>query len=94
MTVSNMAKNTLVSSSDGQRKTPACLLQAQYLTSIHGFKVGTLLNLGSNTNNVTNKFAQRYNLPGKDVNLEIEGIGGKETYVSSKVYTVPILIGH
>ena len=93
MTVSNMAKNTLASSCAGQRKTPACLLQVQYVTSIHGFKVGTLLDLGSNTYYVMNKFIQRYNLTGKDVNLEIEGIGRKKTYVSSKLYTVPVLIG-
>ena len=89
---SNMAKNTLLSSRDGQQKSAACLLHAQYITSIHGFKVGTLLDLGSNSNYVTNKFAQRYNLPGKDVILEIEGIGGKITYVNSKLYTVPVLI--
>ena len=89
---SNMAKNTLLSSRDGQQKSAACLLHAQYITSFHSFKVGTLLDLGSNANYVTNKFAQRYNLPGKDVIVKIEGIGGKITYVNSKLYTVPVLV--
>ena len=59
MTALNMAKNTPASSYAGQLKKSSVLLQAQFVTSLHGFKIGTLLNLGSTDNYVTHKFAKR-----------------------------------
>ena len=92
MTGWNVAKNKPASSCAGQLKKSSVLLQAQFVTTIHGFKIGMLLDLGSTDNYVTHKFTKRYNLQSKDINLEIEGIGGKKSYVSSKIYTFPILI--
>ena len=54
--------------------------------------MGTFLDLGSTDNYVTHKYAKKHKLHGEEVDLEVEGIGGKKSYVQSKVYTVPILI--
>ena len=78
MTDLNVARNKPASSFAGQLKKSSALLKAQFVTSIQGFKIGTLLDLGSTDNYVTYNFDKRYNLHSKDINLEIEGIGGKK----------------
>ena len=72
MTGLNVAKNKPASSCAGQLKKSSVLLHAQFVTSIHGFKIGTLLDLGSTDSYVT------HNLKSEDIDLEIEGIGGKK----------------
>ena len=83
MTGSNVGKNKPASSCAGQLKKSSVLLQAQFVTTIHGFKIGMLLDLGSTDNYVTHKFAKRYNIQSKDINLKIGGIGRKRSYSSS-----------
>ena len=89
---SNVAKNATASCAiDRSNKLPV-LLQAQFISTPHCSKVGTFLDLGSTDNYVTHKYAQKHKLHGESVELEVEGIGGKKSYVQSKVYSVPIII--
>ena len=74
-----MAKNTPASSCAGQLVKLSVLLQAQFVTSTHGSKIGTFLDLGSTDNYVTQMFAKKHKLQNKDIDLEIEGIGGKKS---------------
>ena len=87
----NVAKKTPASSCLCRQAKLPVLLQAQYV-STGLYKVGTFLDLGSTDNYVTYKFARKHNLQGKDINIEVEGIGCKKSYIQSKVYTVPIIV--
>ena len=83
-----MAKNATASAHfDRQSKLPV-LLQAQFISTPPCSKVRTFLDLGSTDNYVTHKYAKKHKLHGEKVDLEVEGIGGKKSYVQSKVYTV------
>ena len=89
---SNVAKNNTSSAQvDCQSKLPV-LLQTHFISTPHCSKVGTFLDLGSTDNYVTHKYARKHKLQGDIVDLDVEGIGGKKSYVQSKVYTVPILV--
>ena len=87
---SNVAKNLPASSYIWHQAKLLVLMQAQYVSTIHCPKVGTFLDLGSRDNYVTHRFAKKHRLQGKDIDLEVEGISGKKSYVHSKIYTVPI----
>ena len=52
----------------------------------HCSKVGTFLDLGSTDNYVTHKYARKHNLHGENVDLEVEGIGGKKSYVKFTLF--------
>ena len=87
-----MAKNSPASSYIGQQTKLPVLLQAQFISTTHCSKVGTFLDLGLTDNYVTHKFAQKHKLQGRDINLEVEVIGGRKSYVQSKIDTVPIIV--
>ena len=52
-----------------------------------------LLDLGSTDNYVTDKYARKNKLQSEDIDVEIEGIGGHKLSESTKIYTVPIIVG-
>ena len=52
--------------------------------------LGTLLDNCSTDNYITNAMAEKYQLPGEDVELIVEGIGGETNKVNSKIFQVPI----
>ena len=89
---SNVAKIiTAAAQTDRSLQYPT-LVQAQYISTPHGGKVGALLDLCSTDDYVTHKYARINKLSGEPLKLEVEGIGGKKSYVSTKVYRVPILV--
>ena len=67
------------------------MVQAQFVTGLHGSKIGTLMDLCSTDDYVTHRYANKHNIPGEDVQLMVEGMGGKSTYYETKVYMVPIM---
>ena len=68
------------------------LVQAQYVAAQDGSKIGTLLDLCSTDDYVTHKYAKMMHLEGKNVDLLIEGMGGKESRLMTKLYKVPIMV--
>ena len=54
-------------------------------------KLGSVIDDCSVDHYVTYKAIEKYNFPGRDVELSVEGLGGKqETYIT-KLYTVPVI---
>ena len=88
---SNVAKIlTAAAQTDRSLQFPT-LVQAQYISTPHGRKVGALLDLCSTDDYVTHKYARINKLSGEPLELEVEGIGGKKLHLSTKVYKIPIL---
>ena len=89
---SNAAKISSATAQTNRSSKLATLVQAQYVSTPHGGKVGSLLDLCSTDDYVTHKYAKKNKLCGEPVELEVEGIGGNKSYISSKLYIVPILV--
>ena len=87
-----MARRTPVSSCAGKLLKSTVLLQAQYVTSKHGCKIGTFLDLGSMDNYVKYRYAKKHKLKSEDIDLQIETIGGQKSHILSKLYTVPSIV--
>ena len=66
------------------------LLQASYVVSPGGVKLGTLWDLCSTDDYITFKKAEELGLDGREVVLTIEGVGGVETTINTKLYDVPV----
>jgi hypothetical protein len=79
-----------VTSLSASAKMLKVLLQASYVSSSGGVKLGTLWDLCSIDDYITFKKAEELALEGRDVILTIEGVGGVETTVETKLYDVPV----
>ena len=66
------------------------LLQASYVKSHGDAKLGTLWDLCSTDDYITFKKAEELGLEGEGVVLTIEGVGGVETTIDTKLYDVPV----
>ena len=42
---------------------------------------------------VIHKYARKKHIPREDVELVVEGMGGKETFYKTKLYMIPIIVG-
>ena len=69
-------------------RTPV-IVQALYVKAKDKY-LGTLLDNCSTDNYITNAMAKKLQLPGEDVKLIVEGIGGESNKIKSKIYQVPI----
>ena len=65
------------------------LLQASYVMCPGNFKLGALWDLCSTDDYITFKKAEEMQLDGWDVVLTIEGVGGVETTLDTKLHDVP-----
>ena len=68
------------------------LLQASYVSSHGGVKLGTLWDLCSTDDYITFKKADELALKGRKAFLTIEGVGGVETTITTKLYDVPVFV--
>ena len=66
------------------------LLQASYVISQRGVRLGTLWDLCSTDDYITFKKADELALEGREVVLTIEGVGGVETTMKTKLYDFPV----
>ena len=48
------------------------------------------MDLCSTDDYVTHRYAKKRNFHGEDVELLVEGLGGKETFYKTKIYQVPV----
>ena len=69
------------------------LLQASYVKSRGDAKLGALWDLCSTDDYITFKKAEELALVGEEVVLTIEGVGGVETTLNTKLYDVPVFMG-
>ena len=74
----------------GSKCLSPVLVQAQFVDGVENSRIGTLLDLGSTDDYVTHRYAKRKQFPSEDVDLIVEGIGGKVSHYKTKVYQVPI----
>ena len=89
---SSAAKAASLTVQSDQNMLPV-MVQAQFVTGGDMSKVGTLMDLCSTDDYVTHKYARKKHIPGEDVELVVEGMGGKETFYQTKLYMVPIIVG-
>ena len=68
------------------------LLQANFVKSRGGSELGALWDLCSTDDYITFKKAEELNLEGRSVVLTIEGVGGVETTLDTKIYDVPLCL--
>ena len=68
------------------------LLQASYVESQGDVKLGTLWDLCSTDDYITFKKAEELGLAGEDFVLTIEGVGGVETTINTKLFNVPVFM--
>lgn len=62
------------------------------VTANDGQRIGTLIDLASDTNYITHKAASKLNLRSEDVTLVVHGIGGMKVSVETKRYLLKICI--
>ena len=60
------------------------LMMLVEVTANAGQKIGTLIDLASDTNYITHKTASRLNLKNEEVTLVVHGVGGMEVRVETK----------
>ncbi len=62
------------------------------VTANAGQKVGTLIDLASDTNYITHSAANRLNLKGEKITLVIHGVGGMKVRIKTKRYLLKIRV--
>ena len=62
------------------------------VTANDGQKIGTLIDLASDTNYITHKAASQLNLRSEDVTLVVHGVGGMKVSVATKRYLLKIRV--
>ena len=82
---------TITTTTGAEQSILPVMVQAQFVTGKDNTKIGTLMDLASTDDYITHRYAKKIGLHGEDVELIVEGIGGKETFYNSKIYQVPIL---
>lgn len=76
---------------NGLKEWPVILMLLQ-VTSNAGQKIGTLIDLGSDTNYITHRAAKRLNLKSEDITLVVHGVGGMRVQVKTKRYLLKIRV--
>ena len=62
------------------------------VTANAGQKIGTLIDLSSDTNYITHKAASKLNLRSEEVTLVVHGVGGMKAHVETKRYLLKIRV--
>lgn len=62
------------------------------VTANAGQKIGTLIDLASDTNYITHEAAGRLNLRSEDITLVVHGVGGMKVFVKTKRYLLKIRV--
>ena len=68
------------------------LMMLLEVTANAGQKVGTLIDLASDTNYITHKAAKKLNLRSEEITLVIHGIGGMKVFVETRRYLLKIRV--
>lgn len=84
---SNKASTTICTARDGPKEYPVVMMLLEVTTN-SGQLIGTLIDLASDTNYITNNAAQCLGLIGESIKLIVHGIGGMTKTVTTKRYLV------
>ncbi|KAL4005116.1 hypothetical protein ACER0C_004829 [Sarotherodon galilaeus] len=75
----------------GLKEFPVILMLLDIIAN-DGQRIGTLIDLASDTNYITHKAASKLNLRSEDVMLVIQGVGGMKVSVATKRYLLKIRV--
>lgn len=73
----------------GVQELPVIMMLLE-VTANDGQKVGTLIDLASDTNYITHKAASRLNLRSEEITLVVHGVGGMKVYVETRRHLLKI----
>lgn len=73
----------------GLAEWPVIMMLLEVTTNA-GQKIGTLIDLASDTNYITHEAAGRLNLRSEDITLVVHGVGGMKAFVKTKRYLLKI----
>ncbi|KAF1380216.1 hypothetical protein PFLUV_G00184520 [Perca fluviatilis] len=88
---SNKASTTICTAGGGLREYPVIMMLLEVATN-SGQLIGTLIDLASDTNYITNNAAQHLGLIGERIKLIVHGIGGMRTAVLTKRYSLRLRV--
>ncbi|KAK7925024.1 hypothetical protein WMY93_007334 [Mugilogobius chulae] len=87
----NSAKGSKLLSENGLTEDPVIMMLVN-ATANAGQKVGTLIDLASDTNYITHKTAKNLHLRSESVNLVVNGVGGMSTTLKTKRYLLKLRV--
>ncbi|XP_077949972.1 uncharacterized protein LOC144389412 [Gasterosteus aculeatus] len=88
---SNKASTIICTAGGGLKEFPVIMMLLEVTTN-SGQLIGTLIDLASDTNYITNNAAQRLGLIGESIKLIVHGIGGMTTTVTTKRYSLRLRV--
>ncbi|XP_070408825.1 uncharacterized protein [Nothobranchius furzeri] len=88
---SSMASGKGLLEESGLKEYPVILMLLD-VTANDGQRIGTLIDLASDTNYITHKAASKLNLRGEDVTLVVHGVGGMKVSVATKRYLLKVRV--
>ncbi|XP_039456743.1 uncharacterized protein LOC120433854 [Oreochromis aureus] len=75
----------------GLRELPVIMMLLE-VTANAGQKIGTLIDLASDTNYITHRTASSLNLRSEEITLVVHGVGGMKTHVKTRRYLLKIRV--
>ncbi|XP_065152486.1 uncharacterized protein [Paramisgurnus dabryanus] len=88
---SNKSSTTICTAGGGLKEYPVIMMLLEVTTN-SGQLIGTLIDLASDTNYITNNAAQRLGLIGESIKLIVHGIGGMRKTVTTKRYSLRLRV--
>lgn len=85
------SSTTCAKAGAGRREYPVIMMLLEVTTN-SGSLIGTLIDLASDTNYITNEAAERLGLCGEHIKLIVHGVGGMKTTVITKRYSLRLKI--
>ena len=89
---SNKITTKLCASTGSEPNDYPVIMMLLDVTTNSGQLVGTLIDLASDTNYISNKAAERLKLNGESIKLIVQGVGGMEEIITTKKYTLRLRI--
>lgn len=89
---SNKISTTVCTSSDSEPIEYPVVMMLLSVTTNSGQLIGTLIDLASDTNYISNEAAERLKLNGENIKLIVQGVGGMEKIVATKRYTLRLRV--
>lgn len=89
---SNKVSTTVCTSTGSEPKEYPVVMMLLEVTTNSGQLVGTLIDLASDTNYISNEAAERLKLNGENIKLIVQGVGGMEKAVATRRYTLRLRV--
>lgn len=89
---SNKITTKMCASTGCEPKECPVIMMLLDVTTNSGQLVGTLIDLASDTNYISNNAAERLKLNGENIKLIVQGVGGMEKTITTKKYTLRLRV--